>query len=61
MLRAALPHVNGMGIDPVLITCDVDNLASRRVIEANGGLLEDERSGKLRFWVPTGPDRITAL
>jgi predicted acetyltransferase len=53
MLRAALPHVNRMGIDPVLITCDVDNIASRRVIEANGGVLEDERSGKLRFWVPT--------
>jgi predicted acetyltransferase len=53
MLRAVLPHVNGMGIDPVLITCDVDNIASRRVIEANGGVLEDERSGKLRFWVPT--------
>jgi predicted acetyltransferase len=53
MLRAALPHVSRMGIDPVLITCDVDNIASRRVIEANGGVLEDERSGKLRFWVPT--------
>jgi predicted acetyltransferase len=53
MLRAVLPHVSAMGIDPVLVTCDADNLASRRVIEANGGVLEDERSGKLRFWVPT--------
>jgi predicted acetyltransferase len=34
-------------------TCDVDNVGSRTVIELNGGVLEDERSGKLRFWVPT--------
>jgi predicted acetyltransferase len=53
MLRAVLPLARGIGIDPVLVTCDVDNLASRRVIEVNGGVLEDERSGKLRFWVPT--------
>jgi hypothetical protein len=24
------------------------------VIERNGGVLEDERNGKLRFWAPTG-------
>jgi len=53
MLRAVLPLAHGMGIDPALVTCDVDNLASRRVIQANGGVLEDERGGKLRFWVPT--------
>ncbi|MFC8502314.1 GNAT family N-acetyltransferase [Pedococcus sp. NPDC057267] len=41
------------GIDSALVTCDPDNLASRRVIEACGGALEDERDGKLRFWVPT--------
>ena len=51
MLRAVLPLTHGMGINPVLVTCDVDNLASRRVIQANGGVLEDERYGKLRFWV----------
>jgi predicted acetyltransferase len=54
MLAAALPHVYAMGIDPALITCDVDNIASRKVIEANGGALENELEGKLRFWVPTG-------
>jgi predicted acetyltransferase len=53
MLAAALPWTHDLGIDPVLITCDVDNLGSRKVIEANGGVLEDERSGKLRFWAPT--------
>ena len=54
MLRQALPVAHDLGIDPALVTCDVDNVASRRVIEANGGVLEDVRHGKLRFWVPTG-------
>ncbi|HEY0168346.1 MAG TPA: GNAT family N-acetyltransferase [Jatrophihabitans sp.] len=53
MLRAALPIAAGMGIEQALITCDVDNVGSRKVIEANGGVLEDERDGKLRFWAPT--------
>jgi predicted acetyltransferase len=53
MLRAVLPRAHDMGIDPVLITCDAGNLASRKVIQANGGVLDDERHGKLRFWVPT--------
>jgi predicted acetyltransferase len=39
------------GIDPVLVTCDVDNTGSRRTIEAAGGRYEDTRLGKLRFWV----------
>jgi predicted acetyltransferase len=54
MLRQTLPIAHRMGIDPALITCDVDNFGSRTVIERNGGVLEDERVGKLRFWVPTG-------
>ena len=54
MLAAALPVACGLGIDPVLIICDTGNVGSRKVIEANGGVLEDERDGKLRFWAPTG-------
>jgi Predicted acetyltransferase len=53
MLRQALVVARGFGIDPALVTCDVDNVGSRRVIERNGGVFEDERSGKLRFWLPT--------
>lgn len=56
MLRQALPIARQLGIDPALVTCDVDNIGSRKVIQANGGLLEDQRHGKFRFWVPTGPD-----
>jgi predicted acetyltransferase len=36
----------------VLVTCDDDNVGSRRVIEANGGVLEDVRNRKMRFWLP---------
>ncbi len=48
-----LPRCAERGLSQVLITCDVDNTASRRVIERSGGVLEDVRNGKLRFWVPT--------
>jgi predicted acetyltransferase len=51
MLAAALPVARSLGVTDVLITCDTDNVASRKVIEANGGVLEDQRGGKLRFWV----------
>lgn len=54
MLRAVMPVVRQLGIDPVLVTCDADNVGSRAVIERNGGVLEDQRGDKLRFWVPTG-------
>lgn len=53
MLGATLPLAHELGIDSALITCDTGNIASRRVIEANGGVLENEVDGKLRFWVPT--------
>lgn len=53
MLRAALPLAHRLGFDPVLITCDHDNVGSRKVIEACGGVFEDQRAEKLRYWVPT--------
>lgn len=55
MLRAALPAARELGIESALITCDFDNIASKRVIENNGGIFEDQRGEKLRFWVPTAP------
>ena len=53
MLRASLPIAHRLGIDPVLVTCDVTNLASRKVIEAAGGEFEDQRREKLRYWIST--------
>jgi len=58
MLGASLPIARRLGIERALVTCDVVNVASRKVIEANGGVLEDERHGKLRFWIDCSlPDR----
>lgn len=54
MLAGALVVARGLGIDRVLITCREDNVGSRKVIEANGGVLDDVRDGILRFWAPTG-------
>lgn len=51
-LALGLRAARDLGIDPVLVTCDVDNEGSRRTIEANGGVFEDRRGVKLRFWVP---------
>lgn len=53
MLRAALPVAHRLGIDRALVTCDADNMASRKVIERNGGILDREHAGHLYFWVPT--------
>jgi predicted acetyltransferase len=53
MLAAALAEAHAMGIQQALLTCDADNDGSRAVIELNGGVLEDQRGHKLRFWVPT--------
>jgi predicted acetyltransferase len=57
MLAAALPVARGLGIGHALVTCDDDNLASRKVIEANGGVLEDQRAVKLRYWA----DLLTSI
>jgi predicted acetyltransferase len=53
MLAAMLPLARDLGIDPALLTCDADNTASRLVIEHCGGMFEDQRGSKLRYWVPT--------
>jgi predicted acetyltransferase len=45
------------GVDDVLVTCDVDNVGSRLVIERCGGEFEsivydgEERIDKRRFWI----------
>ena len=54
MLRAGLPVAAALGLECLLITCDQENVGSRRVIESAGGLLQDQRAEKLRFWIPTG-------
>lgn len=41
-LKLALERCRELGIERALVTCDVDNLGSRRTIEKNGGELEGE-------------------
>jgi predicted acetyltransferase len=53
MLAEARPVAAQLGINPALVTCDDDNTGSRKVIEANGGVFEDQRGDKLRYWIPT--------
>ncbi|MFI5754720.1 GNAT family N-acetyltransferase [Streptomyces sp. NPDC051569] len=53
MLAEALPVARALGIESALVTCDTDNTPSRKVIEAAGGVLEDVRGGKLRYWIRT--------
>jgi len=52
-----LQKARELGLKRVLITCDADNLASARIIEKNGGRLENQElsqaTGKLknRYWI----------
>ena len=59
-LRQALVLAAERGIDPVLVTCEPDNVASRRTIAGAGGVLEDARSGQLRYWIRTGVGGVAA-
>lgn len=56
ILRQSVELLRARDIDPILVTCDDDNLASARVIEANGGVFESVVPGvadipKRRYWL----------
>ena len=57
LLALTLEKAREMGLQRVLVTCDDSNLASARVIEANGGVLENrlQPPGMLqlvrRYWI----------
>ena len=50
-LRQGLQVAKGKNIKRALVTCSTENLASRAVILANGGKLEDVRNGTERYWI----------
>ena len=50
-LRQGLQVAKEKNIKKALVTCSVNNPASRAVILANGGLLEDVRNGVERYWI----------
>jgi predicted acetyltransferase len=57
ILSLGLEKTRGRGMERILITCDSDNVGSRRIIEKNGGEFESEvvsdvtGKTKLRFWI----------
>ena len=56
ILRQSVDLLRVRRISPVLVTCDDDNLASARVIESGGGVLESVVPGvadmpKRRYWI----------
>jgi len=56
ILRQSLGIARGLGVDPILVTCDDDNVGSATIIERAGGILEDvvaNESGTQtrRYWI----------
>lgn len=57
LLKLTLEKAKELGLSKVLLTCDADNVGSVKVIENNGGKLENEliseKGGKpiYRFWI----------
>jgi hypothetical protein len=57
-IEISLAEAKKMGFEKVLLTCDDDNIGSQKIIEANGGVLENiiegEKEGKpkkRRYWI----------
>jgi predicted acetyltransferase len=59
ILDLALIEARNLGIGEALLTCDADNVASRRLIEGHGGvpeILDGQETvtrSKLRYWITT--------
>lgn len=57
MLHDCLPFCKRIGLEKVLVTCDDDNIGSRKTIISNGGLYEstvfepDEKVNLQRYWI----------
>lgn len=58
ILEMALVEAKKLGFEKVMVSCNDDNIGSRKIIEANGGVLENivegEKEGdpkKRRYWI----------
>lgn len=60
MLAAGLAECDQLGLGRVLLTCLPDNVASRRVILANGGVPDGQARGEDRFWIDVENRHSTA-
>jgi len=57
-LRLAIEEAKKLGLKKILVTCDEDNIGSRKVIEKNGGVLQDviktplnDNRPLMRWWI----------
>ena len=53
LLRLLMAEANIRGIDRVLITVHADNIASRKVALANGGVITEQTEERLWIWLDT--------
>lgn len=57
ILSLLIDECKNLGLKEVCISCYEDNIASKKVIEKNGGLFEKEFKnygrGALKYWIPT--------
>jgi len=57
ILELALEKAKELGLGKALLTCDSDNIGSKKIIEANGGVFENEvhmegnPALKRRYWI----------
>ena len=57
ILQLTLEKAKELGMERVLVTCDVNNEPSRKIIEQNGGILENKvpnpetGTDKGRYWI----------
>jgi len=57
ILSLGLPKIKELGIEKALVTCDENNVGSKKIIVANGGIFENSvemsqgRPRKLRYWI----------
>ena len=54
LLRLLLVKANEAGVEKALVTIHKDNLASQKVVCANGGVLTDETDDRVYYWISTG-------
>jgi predicted acetyltransferase len=57
ILKLILVKAKKLGLKEVLVSCDENNIGSRKIIESNGGILENKlntqngKGIKLRYWI----------
>jgi predicted acetyltransferase len=57
ILEKSVKYLQDIGVTQILITCDEKNIASRKTIESNGGVLENKeydpevKRVTLRYWI----------